>query len=224
MLALSMKDPVLINEANTTISTSLQIQKEKEAEADLQLLFGKLMSEWESRLLQIRSMLDDEEQKQLTNQAMEIWFDKLRDLACDVEDIVDEFETEVLTSKLKSAESQASTSTVQPSAAMPNGPKLQGIAARWEDIVKERSDLDINVIRRSNKANPRVQTTSLVKEPKVYGREKAKEDLVQLLMKDEPINSRYSVICSYCTVVNLVMLAFIFMNADLAAVNRKVYV
>ncbi|CAK7329162.1 unnamed protein product [Dovyalis caffra] len=183
-------DPVLINVANTTISTSLQIQKEKEAEADLQLLFGKLMSEWESRLLQIRSMLDDEEQKQLTNRAMEIWLDKLRDLACDVEDIVDEFETEVLTSKLKSAESQASTSTVQPSAAMPNGPKLQGIAARWEDIVKERSDLDINVIRRSNKANPRVQTTSLVKEPKVYGREKAKEDLVQLLMKAEPINSR----------------------------------
>ncbi|CAK7329182.1 unnamed protein product [Dovyalis caffra] len=146
------QDPVLINEANTSISTSLQAQKDEEAEADplaaLQLLVGKLISEWQSRLLQVRAMLNDAEQKQLTNQAMKIWLDKLRDLAYDVEDVLDEFETEALTSKLKGAESQASTSTVQPSAGMPNGPKLQEIAARWEDIMKEKNDLglDINVL------------------------------------------------------------------------------
>ncbi|CAK7329159.1 unnamed protein product [Dovyalis caffra] len=126
------------------------------------------MSEWESRLWLINDVLDEADQKPDTNQAMKNWLSKLRDLAYDVEDILDECQTEALKRKLKGAKSQASTSTVQPSAALPNGPKLQGIGARWEDIMKERSDLglDINVTRRSNKANPRVQTTSLVKEPK----------------------------------------------------------
>ncbi|CAK7329161.1 unnamed protein product [Dovyalis caffra] len=148
------------------------LQNDEVAEADpfdaLQPLLGKLMSEWESRLSLINDVLDEADQKPDTNQAMKNWLSKLRDLAYDVEDILDECQTEALKRKLKGAKSQASTSTVQPSAVLPNGPKLQGIPARWEDIMKERSDLglDINVTRRSNKANPRVQTTSLVKEHK----------------------------------------------------------
>jgi hypothetical protein len=54
-------------------------------------------------------MLDDADEKQHTNGAViKQWLDDLRDLAYDVEDILDEFTTEALLRKLK-GENQAST-------------------------------------------------------------------------------------------------------------------
>ncbi|CAK7330946.1 unnamed protein product [Dovyalis caffra] len=52
------------------------------------------LKKWELRLSKIRKVRTDAEEKQLTNQAMKIWRNKLRDLAYDVEDVLEEFETE----------------------------------------------------------------------------------------------------------------------------------
>ncbi|KAK4849925.1 hypothetical protein QYF36_002146 [Acer negundo] len=57
-------------------------------------------------------VLGDAEEKQLTEMAVKTWLDDLRDLAYDVEDVLDEFATEALSRKLKMQQrDQASTST-----------------------------------------------------------------------------------------------------------------
>ena len=42
-------------------------------------------------LKRIDAVLDNAEHKQLTDRAMNMWLDNLRDLAYDVEDVLDEF-------------------------------------------------------------------------------------------------------------------------------------
>ncbi|KAK3188553.1 hypothetical protein Dsin_028114 [Dipteronia sinensis] len=85
--------------------------------AFLQVLFERLMSpdllqfarrewlhptlkKWERKLKTIESVLNDAEEKQLTDNDVKMWLDDLRDLAYDVEDILDEFSTEALRRKL----------------------------------------------------------------------------------------------------------------------------
>ncbi|KAL6327951.1 hypothetical protein AAG906_031295 [Vitis piasezkii] len=67
------------------------------------------LNKWEKTLNKIHAVLEDAEEKQMENQVVKIWLDDLRDLAYDVEDILDELATEALGRKLM-AETQPSTS------------------------------------------------------------------------------------------------------------------
>ncbi|RVW70285.1 putative disease resistance RPP13-like protein 1 [Vitis vinifera] len=67
------------------------------------------LNKWEKTLKKIHAVLEDAEEKQMENQVVKIWLDDLRDLAYDVEDILDELATEALGRKLM-AETQPSTS------------------------------------------------------------------------------------------------------------------
>lgn len=57
-------------------------KKEKEIDSELK--------KWELRLLEIRAVLTDAEEKQITNQAVKLWLNNLRDLAYDVQDVLEE--------------------------------------------------------------------------------------------------------------------------------------
>ncbi|KAF2293695.1 hypothetical protein GH714_004199 [Hevea brasiliensis] len=52
-------------------------------------------------LTRIQAVLEDAEEKQMSNRLVKMWLDDLKDLAYDVEDILDEFATESLQRKLK---------------------------------------------------------------------------------------------------------------------------
>ena len=58
------------------------------------------IKKWEKTLLKLHAVLGDAEEKQLTSRLVKLWLDDLRDLAYDVEDILDEFATEALGRKL----------------------------------------------------------------------------------------------------------------------------
>ena len=45
---------------------------------------------WKRTLLKIHAVLDYAEERQMTSKLMKVWLDELRDLAYDVEDILDE--------------------------------------------------------------------------------------------------------------------------------------
>ncbi|KAF2319668.1 hypothetical protein GH714_017922 [Hevea brasiliensis] len=53
------------------------------------------LQNWESILKRIHAVLDDAEEKHTTNRLVELWLNDLRDLAYDVEDVLDELVTEV---------------------------------------------------------------------------------------------------------------------------------
>ncbi|KAL9432143.1 hypothetical protein AB3S75_027210 [Citrus x aurantiifolia] len=85
------------------LSAFFQVLFDRLASRDLlnfvRQLQGGLDSElkkWENTLIMIQAVLSDVEEKQLTDRAVKIWLDDLRDLAYDAEDILDEFATDAL--------------------------------------------------------------------------------------------------------------------------------
>ncbi|GAY63339.1 hypothetical protein CUMW_224740, partial [Citrus unshiu] len=104
----------------------------------------------------IQAVLSDAEEKQLTDEAVKMWLDELQDLAYDAEDILDEFGTQALESKLM-AKNQDSTGQVlsfipaslNPNAIMSNysmGSKIKDITSRLEQLCQDRIELGLQRI------------------------------------------------------------------------------
>ncbi|KAJ9158606.1 hypothetical protein P3X46_024171, partial [Hevea brasiliensis] len=156
------------------------------------------INEWEKRLRTIQAMLEDAEEKQMSNQSVKMLLDELKDLAYDVEDILDEFQTEYLQRQLK-GETEAGSSkrrklfhtvsiTINPGAVMFNSTmlfKMKEITIRFQQIVDQQNDLDL--IKRnvgatsSNKVCVRPPSTCLDNEPEVYGRDEDKRKILDLI-------------------------------------------
>ncbi|GLT70865.1 hypothetical protein SLA2020_429180 [Shorea laevis] len=62
---------------------------------------GQKLGKWKKTVSRIQAVLDDADEKQHTNKAVKQWLDDLRDLAYDVEDVLDEFATEALLRNLR---------------------------------------------------------------------------------------------------------------------------
>ncbi|CAK9133644.1 unnamed protein product [Ilex paraguariensis] len=160
-------------------------------------------------LMAIRAVLSDAEAKQITWEDMRFWMNGLSDLAYDLDDLLDGIATVAFAHELKSQPETATTSKVQKfiptcctnfrrsvTLKIKMGHKIEEITYRLQDIVKLKDDLDLRVIReaRSNTERESLSTTSLVDEPHVYGREKEKEKILELLLRDEACNDETCVI------------------------------
>ena len=161
------------------------------------------IKKWEKTLLKLHAVLGDAEEKQLTSRLVKMWLDDLRDLAYDVEDILDEFATEALGRKLM-AETQASTSKVRrliPSCCTNFTPtaikfnvkmrsKIEKITSRLQDISVQKNDLHLAEGRPTTRRDLEIlPTTSSVDESRVCGRETDKAAILKLLFDEyhEPI-------------------------------------
>ncbi|KAB1226311.1 putative disease resistance RPP13-like protein 1 [Morella rubra] len=169
----------------------------------------KKLYKWEKTLSVIKAVLDDAEEKQHIDRAVRKWLDDLRDLAYDVEDILDEFVTEALYRKLI-GENQASTSKVRnliptcfsgltPSAFRFNislGLKIKEITARFNNIATQKDQLNLKgtVDGSSNRRRWTEYSTSLVNEAGVFGREKDVEAILNILLNEVCIPANLSVI------------------------------
>ncbi|KAJ4724581.1 Disease resistance protein [Melia azedarach] len=159
--------------------------------------------EWERKLSKIQEVLDDAEEKQLTKDRVKNWLGNLKNLAYDVEDILDEFATESLKRNLQH-QSQPSTSKFQnlfPSCCTNFSPQsvkfdykmrsqIDEITRRLHSIEAEKNLLGLNEYsgeRKSRKTREMPPTTSLVNEDKVHGREKEKKQILEMLLKDDLI-------------------------------------
>ena len=110
----------------------MEVVGESVLSAGLQFLFGKLvflellnfarqegviaeLENWKEKLMMINEVLDEAEEKQTSKLSVKNWLDNLRDLAYDMEDVLDEFATELLRRKLMSegADQVATTSKVR---------------------------------------------------------------------------------------------------------------
>ncbi|KAJ9158844.1 hypothetical protein P3X46_024389 [Hevea brasiliensis] len=168
----------------------LKFARERQVSAEI--------NEWEKRLRTIQAMLEDAEEKQMSNQSVKMWLDELKDLAYDVEDILDEFQTESLQRQLKGETEAGSnklrklfhtvTTTINPGAVMFNSTmvsKMKEITTRFQKIVDQQNDLDL--IKRnvggtsSSKVCVRPPSTCLDNEPEVYGRDEDKRKILDLI-------------------------------------------
>ncbi|KAM4072248.1 hypothetical protein ACB094_11G123700 [Castanea mollissima] len=121
------------------------------------------LKKWKTMLLKIRAVLDDAEEKQMTSRAVKILLDELRDLAFDVEDILDKFATEALQHKLNAEHSTK-------------------INTRLQESVTQKNYLELRYYDGGRTKTARLPTTSLVNEGHVYGRDEDKKAIVNLLL------------------------------------------
>jgi hypothetical protein len=122
------------------------------------------------------------------------WLDDLRDLAYDVEDILDEFITDDLHHKLRGG-NQTSTSKARrliywnPRAFTIKyrlESKIMEIDAQFKAHVTQKGKLNLgeNVGRRSCETKRTLAPTSLVNEAHICGREKDKDAMLELLLNE----------------------------------------
>ncbi|KAG6625386.1 putative disease resistance RPP13-like protein 1 [Carya illinoinensis] len=158
------------------------------------------LGKWSKTVERIQEVLDDAEEKQQTKQTVKAWLDDLRDLAYDVEDILDEFATEALQRKLMAGESQASASMVRnlvpacctsltPSAVTIKfrlGSKIEKISTRFNDLVTQKDQLHLKENSSTRPTKRKIRpSTSVVTEDEIYGREEVKEAVLQLLVSEK---------------------------------------
>ncbi|XWS65766.1 hypothetical protein CRYUN_Cryun05aG0141700 [Craigia yunnanensis] len=167
------------------------------------------LKKWRKMLSTIQDVLKDAEQKQLTNGAVKIWLSDLRHLLYDVEDILDEVATESIRHKLM-AEHQTSSNVVHdqiPSHftclnaiavqfTASTGSRINSITARLEQISNLRIKLGLEKIfgGMSSNAQKKPLNSCFPTEFSVYGRDKDKKKILELVLRDRSSGCNFSVI------------------------------
>ncbi|KAH9750225.1 putative disease resistance RPP13-like protein 1 [Citrus sinensis] len=210
----------IIGEAILTASVELLVNKLASEGIRLFARQGRIKDDlvkWKKKLVTIKAVLDDAEEKKTTDDSVKLWLGELQNLAYDVEDLLDEFQTEAFRRKLLLGNGEPAAAHDQPSSSRTSTKskfrkliptccptftlqsiqfdysmmsKIKKINDRFRDIEEEIGSLKLikSSAGGSKKARQRRDTTSLVEEAKVYGRETEKKEIVELLLKDDSRN------------------------------------
>ncbi|ESR55244.1 hypothetical protein CICLE_v10018499mg [Citrus x clementina] len=183
------------------LSAFFQVLFDRLASRDLLTYVGQLrggldseLKKWEKTLIMIQAVLSDAEEKQLTDRAVKIWLDDLRDLAYDAEDILDEFATEALKQKTmaeNSNHSPACFNCFSPSSVKFNidmDSKIKSITSRLDELCAKRFVLGLQLIPGgiSNAWKRRPPSSSVPTERAVYGRDEDKARILEMVLSDDP--------------------------------------
>ncbi|KAK6140416.1 hypothetical protein DH2020_025843 [Rehmannia glutinosa] len=157
----------------------------------------------------IQAVLDDAEEKQLTEKSVKVWLEGLRDLAYDLDDLLDEIITRALIQDSDGTQHNRTSrvwkfiptcSSYMPGALVSNYrlmSKIKDITNRLQYTVKQRIELNLreNLGGSSNRSSVmRLPSTSLVNESQVYGRDEDKEAIIEMLLGNEVCHEDISVI------------------------------
>ncbi|CAN6556226.1 unnamed protein product [Malus baccata var. baccata] len=158
---------------------------------------GKELKKWKSMLSTIRAVLNDAEDKQLTNQEVKLWLDDLRDLAYDVEDILDKFSTEMLRRQIKEKHGATTSkvwgllSDVKFNCNLSS--EIKKITDRLHEILEVKKQLGLNEGTPSSKAWHMPPSSRLPEGP-VIGRDRDKTKIIDLLLKEAPRAMNFHVV------------------------------
>nr|XP_048320382.1 putative disease resistance RPP13-like protein 1 isoform X3 [Ziziphus jujuba var. spinosa] len=172
----------------------------------LQMLFEKLMSrevldfargegvhkkleKWSSTLRMIQAVLSDAEAKQLTSEAVKLWLADLRDLAYDVEDVLDKFYTKQIQNLLQGNSWKFTHIFMRKI-----NSEINEITKRFDDISSREIKLGLNKIERSVPEWKRLPSSSLPDSPVVVGRDEDKKKIVELLLSDNQNKENFDVV------------------------------
>ncbi|KAF7815607.1 putative disease resistance protein [Senna tora] len=150
-----------------------------------------LLDEMKTTLLMLNAVLNDAEEKQITDPAVKQWLDELKDVVLDAEDLLDKINTDSLRCKI---EQDSADKNVVPNKVMSflsssfsqlywgMNSKLEAITRRLNNFAKQKDILGLKSV--SLKIH-KTTTTSFVNESVVVGREDDKEKLLNMLLSEE---------------------------------------
>lgn len=155
------------------------------------------LKKWETILFKIQAVLEDAEERQFTDRVVKIWLDDLKDLAYDIEDVLDDFSTVALRQNYNKEESQTITRKIRKYVSSifnqftfnyKMASRIKEITGRLQEVVKQKDDLGLTERVGSspnNRVMRRLPSTSLVNESLVFGRDGDKELVINKLLREE---------------------------------------
>ncbi|CAL5380120.1 unnamed protein product [Camellia sinensis] len=178
------------------LSASLQVLFDRLASPELVNFFRarkhdhELLKKLKLRLLGLNAVLDDAEDKQITNPAVKDWVDELKDVVYHADDLLDDIATEALRCKSDEQEYQSVPNQVRsPSLTSSSSSfdadiesRIKEIIAKLKYFAKEKDVLGLMTKDVGKQWSDRLPTTCLVDEYGVYGRDDDKEDIIKLLL------------------------------------------
>ncbi|KAH1064630.1 hypothetical protein J1N35_029617 [Gossypium stocksii] len=175
------------------LSASIEVLLDRIVSGDvLRLIKGKklepvLLKKLKPTLMSVKAVLDDAENKQITNPSVKSWTDELKDAVYDAEDLLDEISTEALWNKIepqyRTTAMKKVSSFFSSSNPFKDGmqSKLEEILGRLDYLLNQKQILGLKENYKGEKAFQRTPATSLVDESDVYGRDDGKEEIMKLL-------------------------------------------
>ncbi|PIA30567.1 hypothetical protein AQUCO_05500101v1 [Aquilegia coerulea] len=141
----------------------------------------------------IQGVLEDAEQKQVTNKAVKFWLDKIKEISYDAEDVLDEWNTRILISKLLQPDVNAPVKEKVRShlfnffcCAKPIvirhaiGVKIRKLNEQLEGLAKKKDMFNLTENRSQRESRP--MTSSIVDVSDIYGRHDDKAVIMSKLM------------------------------------------
>ncbi|GAU47687.1 hypothetical protein TSUD_245770 [Trifolium subterraneum] len=129
----------------------------------------------------IKAVLEDAEKKQLTDRSIKVWLQQLKDAVYVLDDILDE--CSIKSNRLKGS------SAFKPKNIIFRhniGNRLKEITSRFDEIAERKNKFHLQEGVTAKEMTGEVaewrQTSSIIAEPKVYGREEDKEKIVEFLL------------------------------------------
>ncbi|XP_065637476.1 putative disease resistance protein RGA3 isoform X1 [Quercus suber] len=178
------------------------------AEQEIRLVVGveKEIGKLEGNLQAVKGVLNDAEKRQVTEDAVKLWLEKLNNVCYEMEDVVDEWNTELIKSAIQKEEEEKNADNApvlkkkqvcsfipSPSCCLGQVDKL----ARRHDIahkIKELNEILDEIVKERNryqfqstnepatKVVEQPQTTSFVDVSEIRGRDNVKDGLVSMLL------------------------------------------
>jgi signal recognition particle GTPase len=155
----------------------------------------KQVDKLKRNLLAIQSVLEDADRKQVKDKAVRDWLDKLKDVSYDIDDVLDEWSSAIVTWKMRDAE-ENTHSLKQIRCSFLGSPcfcinqvarrrdialKIKEVCEKVDEIAKERAMFGFELYRDTDELQ-RITSTSLVDESIVRGRDDERESLVSKLL------------------------------------------
>ncbi|KAF8751302.1 hypothetical protein HU200_012180 [Digitaria exilis] len=157
-----------------------------------------------STLSQLQAFLDDAEAKQLADASVRGWLTKLKEVAYDIDDLLDSYSAKSMHLKQRQRKLPAKASISSATLFLRRNlhqfrikQKISRILERLDKIAKERDTIGLQILggMRRLETPERPQSSSLVDGSAVFGREADKEEMVRLMLSDSGHNS-----CSVCVI------------------------
>ncbi|KAJ0478819.1 putative virus X resistance protein-like, coiled-coil [Helianthus annuus] len=151
------------------------------------------LNELKTTLSNIKALLNDASNKEITHESVGLWLNSLQHLAYDIDDVLDDVATEAMHREL-TQESGASTSKVRKliptcctnfSLSHRLSSKIDSITIKLQQLEKHKSDLGLIVKDEKPKSTSRGNETSLPDGSSVVGRESEIEKLRNKLFGDD---------------------------------------
>jgi Leucine-rich repeat (LRR) protein len=163
----------------------------------------KEVDKLKSNLLDIQSVLEDADRKQVKDKAVRDWVDKLKDACYDMDDVLDEWSTAILRWKMEEAE-ENTHSRQKIRCSFLGSPcfcfnqvvrrrdialKIKEVSEKVDDIAKERAKYGFDLYKATDELQ-RLTTTSFVDESSVIGRDGEKRNVVSKLLAESSQEAR----------------------------------